>query len=312
MIAGPRRMDQSSPTLPEPRKNRSNTLLLVLVVILLISNVVLLYLWSQKGDQVQQAQQQVTAVSSEKENVTKLLEDMLQQYDTLSTDNEQLRTEIDAQKEKIKGLMDQVQRGKTDLFKVKKEAATLRRIMQGYVVTIDSLNQVNKTLVAENAATKQQLGEVTGQKQALEAKSAEQAALIAKGSVLTSTSITAGAAFLRNSGKQVDTERASKAEMVKCCFTLGENRTAMPGDKTLYMRIISPDGSVLPASETDNRFTYNGVEGEFSVKREVNYQNQPMDVCMFWNATGKLSSGQYIVEVYESNGSVGKTTFDLK
>ncbi|MBS1581024.1 MAG: hypothetical protein JST66_02380 [Bacteroidetes bacterium] len=304
-------MDQSNPT-PEPRKNRSNTVLLVLVVLLLISNVVLLYLWSQKSDQAQTTQTQLTQVSSEKENVTKLLEDMLVQYDTLSTDNEQLRTEIEAQKEKIKGLMDQVQRGKTDLFKVRKEAETLRKIMQGYVVTIDSLNQVNQALQAENVATKQQLGEVTGQKQALEAQSAEQQALIAKGSVLSTTTISAGALFLRNSGKQVETERASKAEMIKCCFTLGENRTTMPGNKTLYMRIIGPDGSVLPATESDNRFKYEGVEGEFSAKREVNYQNQPVDVCMFWTATGKLNGGQYIVQIYEAGTSVGKATFDLK
>ncbi|MFT3884594.1 MAG: hypothetical protein QM724_03930 [Flavobacteriales bacterium] len=303
-------MDQSPSS--QPQKNRSNTVLLALVVLLLISNVVLLYLWSQKKDQAQTTETQLTQVSSEKENVTKLLEDMLSQYDTLSTDNEQLRTEIDAQKEKIEGLMDQVKRGKADLFKVKKEAETLRKIMQGYVVTIDSLNQVNQALVAENTTTKQRLGEVTGQKQALEAKSAEQEALIAKGSVLSTTTISAGALFLRNSGKQVDTERASKAEMIKCCFTLGENRTTMPGNKMVYMRIIGPDGVVLPASESDNRFRYDGVEGEYSVKREVNYQNQPVDVCMFWTANGKLKGGQYVVQLYEAGSSVGKTTFDLK
>ena len=86
-------MDQLTPA----PKNRSNTLLLALVVLLLISNVVMLYLWNQKGDQAQQAQAQVAAVSSEKENVTKLLEDMLVQYDTLSSENEQLNAEMAAQ-----------------------------------------------------------------------------------------------------------------------------------------------------------------------------------------------------------------------
>jgi hypothetical protein len=302
----------SETTSPAPTKNRSNTLLLVLVVLLLISNVVLVYLWMQKGNEVTTAQTELTQVSSEKENVTKLLEDMLSQYDTLSTDNEQLRTEIDAQKEKIKGLMDQVSRGNYDLAKVKKEAGTLRKIMQGYVVTIDSLNQVNQQLLADKLATQQALGEEQGKTAALQEKTAEQEALLARGSVLHTTALTAGALFLRNSGKQVDTERASKAEMVKCCFTLGENHTTMPGDKTLYLRIISPDGSVLPASESNNRFKFNGVEGEFSVKRDVNYQNQPVDVCMFWTAQGKVVSGQYIVEIYEGGAQVGKTTFDLK
>jgi ABC-type transporter Mla subunit MlaD len=305
-------MDQSTTVPQEPRKNRSNTVLLALVVLLLISNVVLLYLWSQKGDEAQQFQQQVTAVSSEKENVTKLLEDMLAQYDTLSTSNEKLTAEMSAQKAQIEDLVQKVKNGTYSLEKAKKEAATLRKIMQGYVVTIDSLNQVNQALTAENLTTKQELGEVKGQKAALENMTAEQAARLAKGAVLTANVMTAEALFLRNSGKQVQTERASKAEMIKCSFTLGENRTADPGNKVLYMRVISPDGSVLPANEPDNRFKFNGMEGDFSVKREVNYQNQPIDVAIFWTAPGEMASGQYIVEVYESGGSVGKTTFTLK
>lgn len=297
---------------PRPAKTRSNTLLLALVVLLLISNVVLLYLWSQKKDQATTAAAQVTTVTSEKENVTKLLEDMLVQYDTLSTNNTQLTTEMEAQREQIASLMDKVKRGTYDISKAKKEAETLRKIMKGYVATIDSLNQANQALMAENVNTKQQLGEVTGQKQALESKTAEQQEVIRKGSVLNATNITAGALFLRNNGKQVDTERGSKAEMVKCCFTLAENRISLAGNKTLYMRIIGPDGTVLPAADPSNRFQYAGMEGEFSVKRDVNYQNQPVDVCMFWTATGKMNGGEYKVDVYESGVAVGHTTFNLK
>ena len=295
-----------------PAKDRRNTLLLALVVLLLISNVVLLYLWFQKKDQAMAATDQVTAVTSEKENVTRLLEDMLAQYDTLSTTNDQLRTGMDSLQKQIVTLMDKVKRGNYDLHKAKKEAETLRKIMKGYVVTIDSLNQVNQALMAENVTTKQQLGEVTGQKQALETKSAEQQALIQKGSVLTATGMTAGGLFVRNNGKQVDTDRSSKAEMIKCCFTLGENRITTAGKKTLYMRIIGPDGSVLPAQEQTNRFFFDGVEGEFSAKRDVDYQNAPVDVFVFWTATGPLTGGQYKVDVYEGGMAVGHATFNLK
>ena len=78
------------------------------------------------------------------------------------------------------------------------------------------------------------------------------------------------------------------------------------------MCIRDSDGSVLPASDQANRFFYDGVEGEFSVKRDVNYQNEPVDVCMFWTATGKLTGGEYKVDVYESGVKVGHTTFNLK
>ncbi len=304
-------MEQQS-KLNEPKKNRSNTGLLLLVVLLLVSNVVMLWMLMQRNKDVEQGEQQVAAITSEKENVSMLLENMLASYDTLKTDNNQLTTEMEAQKAQIEQLLTQVKNGNYSLSKAKKEAETLRRIMKGYVATIDSLNQANQLLTAENINVKQELGETQGQRDALAQEKDELAGVVAKGSVLHTTSITAGALFMRNNGKQVDTERASKAEMVKCCFTLGENSITKPGDKEVYMRVISPDGKVLPASEGNNRFKFNGVEGEFSARREVNYQNKPVDVCVFWTGYEEMRTGQYVVEIYENGAQVSKATFNLK
>jgi predicted nucleic acid-binding Zn-ribbon protein len=306
-------MDQQTPpTSTGGTKNRSNAGLLLLVVLLLISNVVMLWMLMQRNKEVDQTQQMVETISSEKDNVTVMLENMLASYDTLKTENEQLTTEMEAQKAQVERLLDQVKRGNYDLSKARKEAETLRKIMKGYVVTIDSLNQANQLLQAENVNIRQELGEVQGQKEAITTKAQELEGKIAKGSVLHTTAISASALYMRNNGKQVETDRAKKAEMVKSCFTLGLNSVTTPGDKVLYMRVISPDGKVLPSGESNNRFKFNGVEGEFSARREVNYQNQAVDVCIFWNSNQELRTGQYIVEIYEAGALVSKTTFDLK
>ncbi len=306
-------METIRPNTQEPRKNRSNTGLLLLVLLLLISNVALLYLYMSSKNAGESKDVQIEQMAVEKENVTFLLEGTLASYDTLRTENDQLNAEIAAQKEQVEQLLQQVKSGNYSLSKAKKEAETLRKIMQGYVVTIDSLNQVNQALTAENITIRQELGEVQGQKQALEAKAGDLEGIVAKGSVLHTTAITSGALFMRNNGKQQDTDRAKKAEMVKCCFTLGENRITRAGDKTLYMRVISPDGSVLPASDPNNRFQFEGVEGDYSARREVNYQNQPTEVCVFWNGSGsEMRTGVYNVEIYEAGALVGKSAFTLK
>jgi predicted nucleic acid-binding Zn-ribbon protein len=301
----------TTPT-PQGNKNRSNTGLLLLVVLLLISNVAMLWMLMQRNKEVDQSTQQVETLTSEKDNVTFLLENMLASYDTLKTENEQITVEMEAQKAQVERLLDQVKRGNYDLSKAKKEAETLRKIMKGYVATIDSLNQANQALQAENVTIRQELGEVKGQKEAISTKAQELEGKIAKGSVLHTTSINAGALYMRNNGKQVETDRAKRAEMVKSCFTLGQNTVTSAGDKVLYMRVISPDGKVLPSSESNNRFKYNGVEGEFSARREVNYQNQPVDVCIFWTGSEELRTGQYIVEIYEAGALVSKANFNLK
>jgi hypothetical protein len=254
----------------------------------------------------------IEQVTTEKDNVTLLLEGMLSSYDTLKTENEQITVEMAAQRDQVEQLLDQVKRGKYDLSKARKEAETLRKIMKGYVVTIDSLNQLNQALTAENVTIRQELGEVKGQREAIASKAQELEGQLAKGAVLHTTSITSSALFMRPNGKQVETDRAKRAEMVKCCFTLGENKVTQGGDKTIYMRVISPDGKVLRATDTDNRFRFEGVEGEFSARREVNYQNSPVDVCIFWNGTEEMRTGQYNVEVYESGALVSKSSFNLK
>jgi hypothetical protein len=295
------------------RSNRTNTGLLLLVVLLLITNVALLYMYMQSKDQGEVTTVKLEQMSTEKDNVTHLLENMLAEYDTLKTENEQIMTEMDGQRAQISQLLDQVKRGNYDVAKARKEAETLRKIMKGYVATIDSLNQANQQLTAENVTIKQELGEVKGQKDALATKAQDLEGQIAVGSVLHATSISASALFLRNNGKQVETERAGKAEMVKCCFTLGENKVTKAGDKIIYMRVISPDGKVLAASDSENRFRFNGVEGEYSARREVNYQNQPVDVCIFWTGSEPMRSGQYKVEIYENGALVSdKATFSLK
>lgn len=293
-------------------KNRSNTALLLLVVILLISNVALLYLYMQSRNEGESKDTKLEYISSEKDNVTRMLEEVLESYDTLKTSHDQTTAEIAAQRAQIEDLMDRVKRGDYDLAKAKKEAATLRKIMQGYVATIDSLNQLNQQLTADNVIIRQELGEVKGQREALQSKAGDLEAKLAKGSVLHATSISSQALFVRSNGKQVETDRAKKAEMVKCCFTLGENKVTSPGDKVIYMRVISPDGKVLPATDSNNRFRYDGVEGEFSARREINYQNKPVDVCIFWTGSGELATGQYIVEIYEAGALVEKSGFVLK
>ena len=306
-------MEMTTPTSPEPKKNRSSTALLLLVLLLLISNVALLYMYMSSKSEGETKDTRIEQMAAEKENVTFLLEGTLASYDTLRTENDQLNAEIAAQREHVEQLLEQVKSGNYSLSKARKEAETLRKIMQGYVVTIDSLNQANQALTAENLTIRQELGEVQGQKQALEEKAGSLEGIVARGSVLHTTSITSSALFMRNNGKQQDTDRAKKAEMVKCCFTLGENRITQAGDKTLYMRVISPDGSVLPAGDPNNRFQFEGVEGEFSARREVNYQNQPVDVCVFWNGNGsELRTGVYNVEVYEAGALVGRSSFTLK
>lgn len=302
-------MDQQPTT---EKKNRSNTGLLLLVVLLIISNVIMLWMLMDKKEELAMQQGENQALSTRNEDVLGMLERTLDSYDSLQTENDTMRQEMELQKQQIEDLIAKVKSGNYSLAKARKEAETLRAIMKNYVQQIDSLNQANQALTAQNAGLTQELGEEKAQKEALATEKQTLQGRIAKGAVLHTTAIMAGALRVRNNGKQVDTDRAKSAEMVRCCFTVGVNNVTDAGDKTFYMRVISPDGRVLPTTDGNNRFSFNGVEGEYSAKREVNYQNEALDACIFWTGGEELRTGTYIVEIYEGGAKVSETKFNLK
>jgi hypothetical protein len=75
-----------------------------------------------------------------------LLGTMIEEYDVLSVENEQIAAEVNLQRTQVDSLRAALNRGNYDLDKARKEAEVLRRIMTGYVVTIDSMNSANKAL----------------------------------------------------------------------------------------------------------------------------------------------------------------------
>ena len=261
-----------------------------------------------------------TSLTVERNDLEAELQEMLTQYDALTVDNEELSAEIIQQKEEIASLMEKVSKLDKDdknlrweISKLKKEAGTLRSIMKGYLYTIDSLNQQNKQLTNENVTLSTNLTTVTTQKNQLQTTVADQEGLIKTGSVIPAMNMMANGLRVKSSGKQEETNRASRSEMVRACCTLGENRISKSGAKVLYMRIISPEGVVLEDSNSPNAtFNYEGVTGKYSSRRDFQYENKPQDLCVFYTVGEELSTGQYIVELYESGALIGKTSFDLR
>ncbi len=83
--------------------------------------------------------------------------------------------------------------------------------------------------------------------------------------------------------------------------------------KKLYLRIIDPSGEVLALDQSeDYMFTYDGKEGLYSRTEEVMYDNEELDMCLYWDVTKELNEGKYIVEVYAEDYYMGATEFELK
>lgn len=241
----------------------------------------------------------------DKEQVVFDLEKLRFSYDTLNIENSMMLAEISAQRDKIDGLITSVKNGNWELGKAKKEAATLRVIMKGYIVTIDSINQLNQALTEENTAMRDRVKEVQVINEKLEERQENMEEIIEVGRVLQCTEINVVGIRVTQTGRQRETARADRVEMIKVCFTLLENKIAEPGNKVLNLRVTDLEGNVLLPNN----------DGGYSATRNIDYSNDRLDACVFYSVdieTNALISGEYTIEILEQEVVIGSSVLSLR
>jgi hypothetical protein len=202
-----------------------------------------------------------------------------------------------------------------EYYKIKKKLASLQKIAQGYVHQMDSLYTVNHALTKENheikavlQQEKQKNSQLLNEKQML-SKKVEQA------SVLHTYNYKVRAVHVTGSGRERKTDKVRRVSRIKVCFTVASNEIAAPGMHTIYVRIARPDKKILVVSDSEKySFMFNGKRLQYSAKKELNYQNEAVDVCVSWNrrSTQQLQPGVYHVDVFEGNYSIGHATLSLR
>lgn len=50
----------------------------------------------------------------------------------------------------------------------------------------------------------------------------------------------------------------------------------------------------------------------YSARREVDYQNKDIDMCIYWTNDGSLTEGVYNIDIYCDGKQIGSDQFLLK
>tara|TARA_B100000513_G_scaffold187411_2_gene109831 strand:+ start:704 stop:1666 length:963 start_codon:yes stop_codon:yes gene_type:complete len=253
------------------------------------------------------------------ENLKENLKLLLFSYDSLEQNNSVAIDSINTQREKINNLMQEVdkldKKSKRDwrkIYKLKKEAETLRNIMKGYIHTIDSLNTLNINLSNDLTEKTQKLSNVSKQNKKIIKQNEALQKQVAIGAVLQINNVLSSGIRIRSSGAQSETTRASKTNMIKTCFSIIENKLAQAGDKEIYIRILDSEGNLLNSPTPLTIINQQKEELKMSSKRTINYQNQNTDLCIFYEIENNIPAGNYIVEVYAEGFLIGETSIALR
>lgn len=285
-------------------KKRSTTLLMIVIGLLTVVITVLgimLYQNSQKYTEEKQL------IIEEKMDLERQLNEMIIEYDGLKTENDSINSLLSTEQNKIQRLL-KIDASNTQKIRMyKQELETLRKVMRSYIVQIDSLNTRNRELTEENIQVRTQLARVEEDKDVLTKEKEELTSQVSIASTLAAKNIIAEGLNKRSKPN----DKSQKIEKIRVCFTIRENAIANAGKKMIYLRILRPDDIVLTAGGS-TMIEVNGEELVYTAYRELEYENQDIDMCIYWDKTEDLISGTYTLHLYAEGAEIGSTTFDLK
>jgi hypothetical protein len=301
--------------IPEEKEKRNRFLVIIIIILLLLIIILGWQYWNERQTVVEK----VKIVEVEKYRTDSLTSDLIglqAQYASLKTNNKDIQAELDSKKDTITMLMQQAEKYRNDPYiiaQLKKETATLRAIMQSYVHTIDSLNTLNQQLTTERNVAVQSLNEEKKTSTELKKEKGELQDKVIKGSLLQATAISAEGIFLRFGKKEVTTEKARKTEKLKVQFTIAANRITQSGNKTIYIRVISPDAKELSKTGDEaSLFNFEGTKGFYSGMQSVDYTNQEMSLSVYCESNVGFPAGKYNIKIYTDEAEIGETTMTLK
>ena len=297
------------------QSNSSLKAVIAVLAILLVGSLVYIFkISSDAENETTELKTELKTTATEKDSVMKDLQDLKTTYDAAIAENTSMSDELLKERDKVVSLMSDLSKSKGDISKYKTQFIALQSNMKVLIAENDGLKKQNTKLTVQRDSTRVVLVEAKMNNEALASKNEDLSKTIEKAAKLsvlnlkTSAYIVREPGLLRSTEKQVETDKASKADRLKISFTIAENQIAKSGDKTYYVQVIDSKNNVLGDKKTQN---FGDKSLSYSFATTVKYENKTVYVSE--NLAGKdFAKGTYFVNVFDKDVLVSKSSFDLK
>ena len=288
--------------------NKNLKIIIGILAVLLVGSLVCIFKMTSDAKTQQTV---LTTTLSEKESVMKDLAALKATYDTAIAENKTMSDELIAEREKVVNLMSDLKKSKGDaasMAKYKNQYNALQTKMKGMMQEIEGLKKDNSKLTTRRDSTVTVLGESKKYNEVLVGQNEELAKTVEVASKLSVLNLKTSAYKLRSSGKQIETDKASRVDILKISFTIAENRVAKSGDKTYYVQVIDSKNNVLGERKTES---FGDKSLTYSFLTTVKFENKTVDVSQ--DLAGKdFEKGTYFVNVFDKGELVSKSSFSLR
>ncbi|MFA7140751.1 MAG: hypothetical protein WC126_07070 [Proteiniphilum sp.] len=284
--------------------------LIAIIGVLAIVLAVLIGFLVNRNAKIEGMQQQYTLDKQELEDEYEAISLQYEGF-KFSVQNDSLLYKLENEQAKVLRLQEELRLTKAsdqaEIRRLKDELGTLRKVLRSYIHQIDSLHRLNEELRAENQQitrqfkeTSRTLNQVSQEKEHLSEKVSLAAQLVA-------TNIDVKA--VNDRGKKQT--RLSRSTRFVVSFTIARNITTEPGERTLYIRLMTPDGKVLSKSAS-HTFPYENREILYSIKRMVEYGGEEIPVTMYWDIEEFLMPGTFKADIFADGHHIGSCSFSME
>ena len=276
------------------------------VVMLALMGIVGWLIMTNRGlEQEKQEMQELAEL--DKQEMENEYERFTLQYSEMMTqiNNDSIIEQLTQEQLRTQQLLEELKRVKSsdarEIARLKKELATVRNVLRSYIRQVDSLNQINQKLVAENTQVKDELAQQSRVNQGLQQERQSLKEKVAIAAQLDATGITMTALNKRNKASK----KLKDAKTLQVGFTVARNVTATNGNRTFYVRIQTPSGGVLTAGT----FQYENRQLEYSMKKVAEYGGEEITLQTYWQVNEFLDAGDYRVSIFAEGNMIGSRTF---
>ncbi|UOK41572.1 MULTISPECIES: hypothetical protein [Flavobacterium] len=287
------------------KSNSSLKAIIVVLVLLLLGS--LGYMYKMSTDN----QTSENKMMSEKEKLSEELQASIAKYDEAIAANTELSDELSAEREKLVQLKAELEKSQGDvasLRKFKDNYARLKREMDNLMKENDALKKENTVLTTQRDSTQVVLEDTRKVRDTLVAKNDNLAKTVERGSKLSVLNLQTTAVKQRSSGKQIDTDKASRADVLKISFMIAENQIAKSGDKTYHIQVIDSKNNVLGDKKTES---FGEKTLTYSFEKTVKYENKTVQVSQDLPVKD-IEGGIFYVNIFDKGELVSKTSFTLR
>jgi len=290
----------------ENQNNNSGlkSLVIILSVLLALS---LVYIYKLTTD-VNSTKTKLSTTLSEKDQVMKDLKDLKTTYDAAIAENTSLSDELITERNKVVSLMEKLKNSNGDLTKYKKQYLVLESKMKGLVAENETLKKDNTVLKIQRDSTIVVLDESKKTNKELTGKNDDLTKAVEKGSKLAIVNLKTAAFIVRSSGKEIATDKASRADVLKVSFTIPENPIAKSGERKYYVQVIDSKNNVMGERQTEK---FDDKSLTYSYISYVKYDNKTVDIVKNIPAD-KLVKGTFYVNIFDKGQLISNTIFTLK